>query len=74
MTKPCHRKWSNVIPNRSTHGSEARICIAFMIRSLSLWQRFQHAADIIQFFACGRLRRQGAHHQTSGRTAEGPFQ
>src|SRR5271157_3160212 len=34
----------------------------------------QHAADFIQFLARGRLCRQGAHHQASGRTAESPFQ
>ena len=34
----------------------------------------QHAANFVQFFARSRLRRQGAHHQASGRTAERAFQ
>src|SRR5215475_13536562 len=34
----------------------------------------QHAADFVQFFARGRLRRQGSHQQASGGTAERPFQ
>ncbi len=43
-------------------------------RPFSSSKGVQHAADFVQFFARSRLCRQGAHHQASGRTAEGPFQ